>query len=292
MLHLALTANVLNAVGGSPRVDSPRMLPGYPRTLPHGDQTFAMTLLPFGRPALELFARMERPAPLQAMPQSNRYQTISQFYDAIRRGLVDLSAELGEERVFCGDPARQLTEELHYGGSGRIIAVHDLATAVQALDEIVAQGEGADHVHIWDGDHEMFHPERDEVGHFYRFRELELGRRYRRGDTPQSGPTGEPIAVDWDGVRPMRPNPKTSDHPPGSPIRHAEEHFNVEYCNLLQLLELVFNGSPRLLDTAVGAMYALKSLATALLLTADGDLTAGLTFEYVAPARRFRSEPS
>src|SRR5262249_8024123 len=33
MLHLALAANLLNAVGGGPRIDSPRMLPGYPRCL-------------------------------------------------------------------------------------------------------------------------------------------------------------------------------------------------------------------------------------------------------------------
>src|SRR5262250_1804845 len=37
MLHMTLAANLLNAVGGSPRLDSPRMLPGYPRCLPHGD---------------------------------------------------------------------------------------------------------------------------------------------------------------------------------------------------------------------------------------------------------------
>src|SRR3954465_2835881 len=32
MLHLALAANLLNAVGGKPVLDAPRLLPGYPRT--------------------------------------------------------------------------------------------------------------------------------------------------------------------------------------------------------------------------------------------------------------------
>src|SRR5690349_19354261 len=38
MLHLALAANLLNAVGGTPVLDSPRLLPGYPRPLPHGNR--------------------------------------------------------------------------------------------------------------------------------------------------------------------------------------------------------------------------------------------------------------
>ena len=53
------------------------------------------------------------------------------------------------------------------------------------------QGEGAAHVEVWDGDHDDIHPDRDQVAHYYRFQELKPGRRYRRGDTPQSGPTGD-----------------------------------------------------------------------------------------------------
>ena len=130
-----------------------------------------------------------------------------------------------------------------------------------------------------------FHPEREQVAHYFRFQELKLGRRYRSGDTPLSGPTGEPISVDWDGVRPMRRNPRTSDHAPGSPIRTAQEEFNHAYCALLHLLEQAFNGSPRLLAVATGSMYGLKAKAQALMLmpTEDGLGTAGPTFEYVAP---------
>ena len=38
MLHLTLAANILNAVGGRPRLDTPGMLPPHPRRLPHGDR--------------------------------------------------------------------------------------------------------------------------------------------------------------------------------------------------------------------------------------------------------------
>jgi len=40
------------------------------------------------------------------------------------------------------------------------------------------------YVEVWDGDHDDIHPDREQVAHYYRFQELKLGRRYRRGDTP------------------------------------------------------------------------------------------------------------
>jgi hypothetical protein len=134
----------------------------------------------------------------------------------------------------------------------------------------------------------MFHPGRDEVGHYYRVLELQLGRRFQRGDTPVSGPSGEPIIVDRDGVWPMRPNPRVADHEPGSEIRAAQERFNATYCSLLGHLEQAFNGDPALLGAAVGEMYSLKAQAQALMGMPhdDGASTAGPTFEYVAPADR------
>ncbi|MDH2414430.1 ferritin-like protein [Nocardioides sp. CER19] len=288
MLHLTLAANLLNAVGGSPILDSPRLLPAYPTTLPHADRSFDVELLPFGPQAIELLLRIERPSVREAAPESEGYETIGQFYAAIRAGLVDLCAELGEDAVFSGDRARQATPTVPYGGSGRIIAVDGLDSALQALDEIVEQGEGAAHRDVWDGDHDMFHPDRDEVGHYFRVLELKLGRRFQRGDTPVSGPSGEPVTVDWDGVWPMRPNPRIADHEPGSEIRVAQERFNVSYCTLLNHLEQAFNGNPGLLGAAVGEMYGLKAQAQALmqLPNEDEESTAGPTFEYVAPADR------
>jgi hypothetical protein len=37
MLHLTLAANLLKAVGGSPVLDAPELLPPCPHPLPHGD---------------------------------------------------------------------------------------------------------------------------------------------------------------------------------------------------------------------------------------------------------------
>ena len=288
MLHLTLAANLLNAVGGRPRLDIPQMLPGYPRPLPHSDRSFEISLFRFGPEAIEAFLKIEQPSRTSDPPEDDNYETIGQFYQAIERGLRELSAILGEANVFCGDRARQVTDQHFYSGGGRIIAVDSLATALAALGEIVEQGEGAGHSQVWDGDKDVFHPERDQVAHYYRFQELKLRRRYRRGDTPRSGPTGEPISIDWDAVRRMRANPRTSDHALGSPVRLAQEGFNHSYCALLQHLEEAFNGTPQVLGAAIGAMYGLKTQAQALMQmpTEDGLPTAGPTFEYVVPDRR------
>ena len=291
MLHLTLAANLLNAVGGRPRLAIPKMMPGYPRPLPHGDRSFEVSLLRFGPEAIETFLKVEQPSLTGAPPESDNYETIGQFYDAIRQGFRNLSAALGEASVFCGDPARQVTDQHFYSGGGRIIGVDNLASALVAVEEIVEQGEGAGHTQVWDGDSDVFHPERDEAAHYYRFHELKLGRRYRRGDTPRTGPTGDPISIDWDSVRPMRTNPRICYHAPGSPIRVAQEKFNQSYYALLQLLEEAFGGAPRTLGSAMGAMYSLKAQAQALMQmpTEDGLATAGPTFEYVAPDHRASS---
>ncbi len=287
MIHLALAANLLNAVGGRPRLDVPEMLPPHPRRMPHGDRSLELSLLPFGPAALELFLRVERPAPAGAQAESDGYETIGQFYAAIEAGLRDLCDRLGEDQVFTGDPARQVTSAHFRHSAGKLVAVTDLASALAALAEIVEQGEGMAGGEVWDGDADVFHPGHDEVAHYYRFEELKLGRRYQRGDTPASGPTGEPITVDLAGVRPMRPNPRPSDHAPGHPVRVAQGEFNHTYCTLLQQLEEAFDGHPDRLPAAVGTMFALKKLADALMALPDDDgMTAGPTFEYVPPGER------
>jgi CDGSH-type Zn-finger protein len=287
MLHLTLAANLLNAVGGRPQLDSPRMLPPHPRRLPHGDPSLRLSLLPFGAEALDMFLRLEQPAPPGAPAEGDAYETIGQFYDAIEDGLRHLCDRLGEREVFRGDPARQVHAGHFRQTAGRMIVVNDLASALTALEEIVEEGEGTSRGAVWDGDPDVHHPDRDEVAHYYRFQELRAGRRYRRGDTPRSGPTGETVTVDLLGVLPMRPNPRLADHAPGSAIRTAQEEFNHTYCTLLHLLEQAFNGSPRLLAVATATMYRLKAQAQALMRMSDGEgTTAGPTFEYVTPEHR------
>ena len=287
MLHLALVANLLNAVGGRPELDSPRLMPGGVRTLPHREPPLALSLLPFGPEALELFLQIEQPGAPDAPPQSDSYNTIGQFYEAIRAGLLGLVDEHGAAHVFSGDPDRQIADDEFRAGPGRIFEVTGLETAIEALDLIVHQGEGTGHVDVWDGDHDMFHPERRAVGHYYRLQQITLGRRYRPGDTPASGPSGDPVTIDWTAVSPMRRDPCTADFPDG-PIRAAMDLFNATYGTVLNRLESAFDGRREVFSSAVTAMFHLRTSAVTLMsMTIDGTgETAGPSFEWVPPERR------
>jgi hypothetical protein len=288
MLHLGLAANLLNAVGGAPVIDHPRLLAPYPRCLPHGVRSLEVALLPFGREALDLFLRIEQPAPLDGPTEDEGYETISQFYAAIETGLRALVDQHGEAAVFGGDPSRQLTDAHFRPGSGRMIVVTDLATAIEALGEIVEQGEGADHSEVWDGTTDMFHPERQQVAHYYRFEELLEGRRYAPGDIPGRPPSGEAIAVDWDAVHPMQPNPTDADD---DRVAGAQYAFDDTYSSLLGHLQETFDGHPDRIERALGAMFALRTHAVELLglpSGVDGEhpTTAGPTFHWVEPEDR------
>ncbi|MGX1267895.1 ferritin-like domain-containing protein [Streptomyces phaeoluteigriseus] len=287
MIHLALAANLLNAVGGQPRLDAPHMLAPYPRTMPHADMSIRLSLLPFGKEALDMFLRLEQPARPGDAAEGDNYETIGQFYDAIERGLRRLCAEAGEDQVFTGDPARQVAGGPFAHTTGHLGPVTDLDSALAALKEIVEQGEGAARADVWDGDVDLFHPETKAVSHYYRFQELALGRRYQPGDTPESGPTGDAVTVDPAGVHPLRPNPRLEDHPEGSAIRTAQVAFNKTYCKMLEQLEQAFNGNPAMLGISVGTMYAIKGQAQSLMALQGNDAPAvGPTFDYVAPDDR------
>jgi CDGSH-type Zn-finger protein len=291
MLHLTLAANVLNAIGGSPVLDSPRLMPAYPAFLPHSDEAFQVPLAKFSPESVETFMKIERPSEHDGLPEDDSYETIGQFYEAVEEALVRLSGELGEDRVFSGDPSRQVTAELYYGGAGEIVAVSDLRSALAGLEEVIEQGEGLQHEEVWDGDQDMFHPERLEVAHYFRFDELRVGRRYQATDTPQSGPTGPELAVDWEAVHDMRPNPRCSDYPADGEVRRRMDEFNHTYSGILHLLDEAFNGSPMLLAVSTGAMYGLKEQARGLmsLPSGDGRTTAGPSFEYVPPEERWQA---
>ena len=288
MLHMTLAANVLNAVGGTPVLNTPDFLPRYPQVLPHSKGLFQIPLARFSKATIETFMRIENPETSEAVAEADGYHTQGQFYLSIEEGLKQLCAEQGERKIFCGNPTRQITpESLDYTGSGRVIAVYDLATALEAINEIEEQGEGLTPKEVWDGDRDMFHPDAEEVAHYFRYQEILLGRLYQRGDTPKSGPTGRQFTVDWDAVHPMRDNPRSSDYAPGTPTRQKMDAFNQQYCDMLRALHRVFNGEPLGMFQTVSAMRDLKTLSQELMTlpSGDGATTAGLSFEWMpAPA--------
>jgi CDGSH-type Zn-finger protein len=295
MLHMTLAANVLNAVGGTPVLDHPGFIPTYPQYLPHSRGTFLIPLAPFSRSTIETFMRIENPEAPDAVAEADRYETQGQFYLAIEDALQMLAAEHGERTIFCGDPARQITpDSLDYTGSGRVIPVYDLASALAAIDEIEEQGEGITPKDVWDGDRDMFHPEAEEVAHFFRYQEVLLGRFYQRGDTPASGPRGRSFTIDWDAAYPMRENPRSADHAPGTRVREKMDAFNQLYSDMLRALHRAFNGEPKHMFVTVRAMMDLKALAIELMQipSGDGATTAGPSFEWAPPIETTTRAPA
>lgn len=278
MLHMTLAANVLNAIGGAPSLNTPDFIPSYPMSLPHSKRDFTVHLARFCPDTVKTFLNIERPAKRDAPSQSNNYETIGQFYQAIEDGLKHLCKG---DRYFINDDAKQVTPELFYGGGdGGIVVVKNLESALKALSVIVSQGEGVDRT-IFDGGDLLFDDDRD-LAHYFRFNEIYLGQRYTCEDNPDSYPSGQELAVDWDASYPMRCDPKTDDYPAGSELRQKSDQFNGHYTSLLQMLHQAYNGEPQSLRAAVGAMYELKYQAIALMRIPFGDKgeTAGPSFEF------------
>jgi hypothetical protein len=52
MLHMTLAANLLNAVGGAPKLDHAAFIPRFPTYLPHSANAFQVSLEPFSPAAI------------------------------------------------------------------------------------------------------------------------------------------------------------------------------------------------------------------------------------------------
>jgi hypothetical protein len=292
MLHLTLVANILNAVGGSPDLTKPDFVPRYPAYLPDGEHDFQVDLQPFSKAAIETFTKIERSA--EAPSEEHRckrrpghkrhviagahddpelsFYSIGEFYAEIASGLEEIHDQLGADRLFTGDPGRQVTAEYYYSGGGEIVPVYNLDDARAAIRLISEQGEG-----LGGG----IYDEESELAHYYRFKQLAHEAYYHPGDNPDE-PTGPPLQVDWHAVYPAKTNPRLSDYEEGSPLRRAALEFNRHYADFLGLLTRAYTGSPELLIDAVVDMFRLKEQMCALFrqpLPGFERTTAAPTFE-------------
>ncbi len=279
MLHLTLAANLLNAVGGTPVLAKESVIPHYPTGLPDGDGSFSVSLQPFGREAIATFMRIELPTPRGTKPLADGYATIGQFYEAIEAGMKKLVKK--NELRFDHHPERQVTPADYYNGHGDVIVVNSLETAIKAIREICDQGEGARH-----GIQEDDHPLDDvgyELAHYYRFMEIAVGRRFKKGDTPKSGPTGALLPVDWSSAKNMVTNPQSGWFAPGSPVRAEMDACNEVWINLLRTLEAGFQGRKQGIVKAVPFMLELKQRVIGLMNLPSGiaGTMLGPSFEWI-----------
>ena len=238
MLHLALVQNVLAAIGAAPHLTRPNL----PAPAHHYPAGVSLTLVPFGEQALQHFMFLERPegmalegatgidapvhdaVPLMAegdiVPQLQDFATIGHLYRSIEQGLVHLADKFGERNLFVGPPRAQATStDFRWP---ELVAVTDPASAQQALDTILEQGEGA-RGH-W------------EAAHFGQF--VEILDEYR--GMIAANPAFDP-------VRPvMFAKVRRGEHDDSLPLigdrvtAQCTDLFNVSYEILVQILERYF----------------------------------------------------
>jgi hypothetical protein len=282
MLHMILAANILNAIGGKPKINAKNFIPAYPGSLPDSDNSFIIDLAKFSRETIEVFLKIEKPAHTKAHPKAKGYHTIGQFYEALMIGLEYVNDNT-PGGIFVKDAEqqkKQITPEHYYGSGGMIVPVYTIKEARMAIEEIVGQGEGIDDT-IDDSDEKLF-GQGIEYAHYFRFNEVLQEQMYCEKDTPKSGPTGEKIVVEWDAVHNMKTNPKMKDYKDQPELYEKARSFNQTYTSLLNNIHEACNGDPGQLMKGVGLMYQLKYKALELMnipLADDGTM-AGPTFEY------------
>jgi hypothetical protein len=276
MLHMALMANILIAIGGKPKIGHARFVPLYPGPLPGGLRTGLIVRL--RRCSIEqirdCFMSIEEPEEIikikRAQMQLPGKVTIGWFYNEIVAALETLSES---RAITFGHEDRQVK---NWTGPGQLYVIKNVDDAKRAIEEIKDQGEGTT-LNPGDGDHEL--------AHYYKFAEIVAGRHLEKvGDSwKYSGPV---IPFDTEGVWPMIDDPNTVLYPPGSRARILAQQFAESYQALLSALNDTFNGQPDNLSRAIGLMYSLDLQARQLMQTPSGikdGTTAGPSFQLPVP---------
>jgi len=292
MLHMALASNILNAIGGEPVINKPGFIPQYPADkLPGGVHSgLVVPLAKFSKELLEqVFMVIETPEDPLQFPHIETHidtngelgysMTIGTFYKLLNQKLERLETQVKNQdptaTIFTGDTSKQLAG----GFGGDLIAVTDLASASQAINTIIEQGEGTSTTPM--DDH-------DEPAHYYRYEEIVKGNKLiASGDSYAYA--GDPIPFDETGVYNLMENPSVQKYtdllgkdPAASRALNACNTFNYTYTSLLNSLHLTFNGDKGQLRTAIGVMESLKQLMIDMadITLADGTAAAP-SFEYL-----------
>lgn len=294
MLHMVLVANVLNALDGRPRLNDPELLPHYPLALLDGKGP-TVHLRRFSPDQVKAFRDVERAPPDPQRAAGGDYHTIGGFYLYLAKTLDEACERHGAANLFTGHPERQIGAGEYYGAGGEVIAVKGRAAecralALEALREIMEEGEGADHGGLaCDGDRIPGPEERWDIAHYFKFNEILHSRYYRAEDHVDGPPSGGDLAVDWSAVWPMRDDPKPGDYRAHPEIAALSERFNATWSALLDGLDAAFNGDKARLAGLVPLMYRLKEDAQRLMrvpLPGGNGEMAGPTWHYVAGAGR------
>jgi len=184
MLHLALVNNLLAAIGAAPHL----WRPDFPVARGYFPADVDFHLAPFDEQSIDHFVFLERPEGIDVQdglgfvhesryprvvcselltPTPREYHSQGHLYHGIAQAIRQLAEQLGEGALFAGHGEAQLgSAEFPLPG---LFEVSCVDSAMQAIEEIVRQGEGAP-AHRDDSHYARFVAIRDE------HRELKAGR--------------------------------------------------------------------------------------------------------------------
>jgi hypothetical protein len=305
MGHLALVSNLLTALGAAPHLARPN-LPQRSRYYPEEIQ---LSLEPFNAATLRHFIHLERPEGMdepdapefqppprpspsvggpetagRVIPRAQPFATVGHLYREIGRGFEQLVSDLGEEAVFLGSPRAQATTVDF--ALPELLPVTDLTSALEVVELIVEEGEGARGA--W------------EHAHYGRFLAIERELEACTADDPAFAP-----------AFPVLANPFVHQPFDCDPVNVLTDPFTVAvadlangaYATMLQILARSFAHTNEtdlelstLATTSVDAMFRLLAPLGRLLtrMPAGPDhpgRTAGMSFElyrslHLLPHRR------
>ena len=284
MLHMAIVANILVAVGGYPRFDAPGFIPTYPGPLPMNvGSGLTVGLKRFSKELVrDVFMQIEKPENPLDFPvslevlgvEAPSFATIGQFYGT----LIATVEELGDE-IFVGDPSRQVVVDAGFP-SEQLFRITDAASAVRALRWIMQEGEGTPT--------DPLDPE-SEAAHYYRFAEIFHGRKLKKAAELPHGYAyaGNEIRFDAADVLGIPDNATAVAYAEGTTARKGVDAFNLEYCNMLRSTQHAFAVDPREIGAALAHMGRVRRIAATVVRLRDGaGRNLPLTFEYMPPVTR------
>ena len=253
MLHVALIANLLNAMRCPPVLSASRLARGYPARLPLDATGVELSLKKFSLDLVrDVFMALDQSADRGDAPNlaAGARVTLGQFYGAI----IEKLEELGDP-VFIGDPALQFMDAVSYS-ERELFRVYNAESAIRALRLISGEGNcsasGAAGSARW----------------------------HRLSQIVCAPPRSKAAAFDPASVINIVENSRASMYQPRSPVRAAVDAFNAAYCNVLAALNESFNGRPDRYELAVSGMYGLTGLARSIVAIERGDGTfAAPSFE-------------
>ena len=249
MLHMGMACNLLLAVGGKPKINTPGFVLQFPDYLPGVQLMEKVDLRPLSMDRVKLFMKIE--APLDPIPPSlvaaagvPRFPTIGEFYAAIDRGFVNVNPAL----ITVGQLAIKIRTD-------KLTVIGNLEQARDTIQLIQEQGEGtpATRGAIDHG---------NGLAHYYQFQQIVEQKRFvlQPGTTTYKLGPPLPFPAPAD-IYPMAPVPDIGY--PGVPESQA---FDDIYSRMLAKLQKAWDDADSgALSDAVDFMQNMGDAATTLM---------------------------